>query len=90
MANNNAGLDARFTAGHLEILARLQRLKDPVILTSLMSCDYPTLKDLEKRGLVYKKTQENMTTYELSIRGKRYISNAVTELDHCLWHEQTD
>ena len=80
--------NSRFNAGHLEILARLKRFGRAVHLNNLMGCDYECLSDLRERGLVSEKTDGNLTTYELTIRGNRYASEALA-VEHSFWQEKT-
>lgn len=71
--------------GHLEILARLGKLGNPTPLNQLMCCDYGGLGDLKKMGLVLEKTEGNLTTYELSERGKAALGDARSNLACYLW-----
>ncbi|MDD5699992.1 MAG: hypothetical protein PHH00_02250 [Candidatus Nanoarchaeia archaeon] len=73
----------------LEILFRLARQKEPVVLGNLAGCNLGEgNKHLEyyvSRGLINREQLGNSDAYELSERGKQVVGEAVSHFKCCLW-----
>ncbi len=73
----------------LEILFRLARQKEPVVLGNLAGCNLGEgNKHLEyyvSRGFIRSEWRGDFETYELSERGRQVVDEAVSNFKCCLW-----